>query len=127
MAWPSYCFGAIMLTILSYITATGNYGWQRIIVDDTSGESVGYCATSDGTVNWGSYVVAVLLLVPIAHAGGVAYKTFGMDELYSDSKWVLVYILLQFQVCAFKCFLPRVRFGSRQELSIRFFSSDFPA
>ena len=111
VAWPSYIFGAIMLTILSYITATENYGWQRIIVDDLSGECVGYCATSDGTVNWSSYVVAVLLLVPIAHAGGVAYKTFGMDELYSDSKWVLIYILLQFQVRVLLHFIPSVFYG----------------
>ena len=31
-------------------------------------------------------------------AGAFAYKTLGVDDLYSESKWVLIFILVQFQV-----------------------------
>ena len=88
----------MVVSLLAYCTAAREYGWYREIIDVTSGESVGYCNSIGGTSDWSFYVVNFLLLLPMFHAGRVAYKTLGMDEMYSESKGVLVYILLQIQV-----------------------------
>jgi hypothetical protein len=42
--------------------------------------------------------IYVLLFIPTILTGIMAWKTSGVDDLYSESKWVLAFILVQFQV-----------------------------
>lgn len=60
-----------------------------------TGESIGSCT---GNVAPCLYLTGFFLFVPVALAGAFAYKTLGVDDLYSESKWVLIFILVQFQV-----------------------------
>lgn len=98
MAWPSALFSIFIVSNMAHCTVTSDYGWYRVVIDEVSGESVGSCDTSDGYIPWSYYLMHAAFMLPIFHAARVAYKTLGMDELYSESKWVLVFILLQFQV-----------------------------
>lgn len=98
MAWPSALFSGFIVANMAHCMVSTDYGWYRVVVDEVSGASVGSCDTSDGYVPWSYYLLHVTLMLPIFHAARVAYKTLEIDELYSESKWVLVFILLQFQV-----------------------------
>ena len=94
--WPCTLLLLFVLICLIVWTVEGDYGWERQITDPISGESVGRCngANSD------SYFAPIYALsfVPIVLACVMAWKTIGLDDLYSDSKWVLAFILVQIQV-----------------------------
>jgi hypothetical protein len=42
--------------------------------------------------------IYILHFIPAILTGILAWKTSGVDDLYSESKWVLAFILVQFQV-----------------------------
>ena len=76
-------------------TSADAYGWERVEIDEVTGESIGQCT---GNVAPCLYLTGFFLFVPVSLAGAFAYKTLGVDDLYSESKWVLIFILVQFQV-----------------------------
>ncbi|CAB9517630.1 Gamma-aminobutyric acid (GABA) B receptor [Seminavis robusta] len=86
---------AVVVVLQSIWTARGAYGWERIEIDEVTGESIGSCT---GDVAPCLYFTGMFLFIPVALAGIMAYKTLGVDDLYSESKWVLIFILVQFQV-----------------------------
>ena len=102
--WASTLLVLGAIAILTAWTIHGEFGWIRVIIDDVSGESVGLC---DGeSVYQYSLPVYALHFIPIILSGVMAYKTLGLDNLYSESKWVLALLLVQFQVSGEYQFSP---------------------
>ena len=95
-AAPVILLVTVVIVIQALWTAGDAYGWERLEIDEISGESIGQCT---GNVAPCLYLTGFFLFVPVALAGAFAYKTLGVDDLYSESKWVLIFILVQFQVC----------------------------
>jgi 7 transmembrane sweet-taste receptor of 3 GCPR len=96
MLFPPVAFLVCVMFVLQGVwTAEGAYGWERTETDSVTGESIGQCT---GGVAPCLFLTAFFLFVPVGLAGLMAYKTLGVDDLYSESKWVLIFILVQFQV-----------------------------
>jgi len=95
--WPSVFLLLCSLSILIAWTVSGGYGWERVDIDAISGESIGRCNGPNETL---AYILPIYVLhfVPVILAGVMAWKTCGIDDLYSESKWVLAFILVQMQV-----------------------------
>jgi 7 transmembrane sweet-taste receptor of 3 GCPR len=88
---------SLIVVVQAIWTDKDAYGWEREEIDEMTGESIGQCT---GNVGYCLFLTGFFLFVPVALAGAFAYKTLGVDDLYSESKWVLVFILVQFQVSA---------------------------
>lgn len=82
--------------LLSLMTAGGGLHWERKVLDETTGETIGGC-NIDAVVGYLSAIV-IVHFIPTILAGVMAWKTSGIDDLYSESKWVLAFILVQVQV-----------------------------
>lgn len=93
--WPSVLFASIVISLLLYWTVSVDFGWYRREIDDITGETIGQC---NGDSLWILTVLMLLLVIPIVLSAVMAYKTLGVDDLYSEGKWVLTFILVQFQV-----------------------------
>ena len=93
--WPFAFFIAAVVAILTAWTATAEYGYERKVIDQVTGESIGQCAGVDDV-----YLAPIYILqfIPIICTGIIAYMTLGVDDLYSEAKWVLTFILVQMQV-----------------------------
>lgn len=85
----------VVMILQGFWTASGAYGWERVEVDAITGESIGQCTENVAPC---LYLTGFFLFIPVALAGLMAYKNLGIDDLYSESKWVLIFILVQFQV-----------------------------
>lgn len=94
--WPSALLFTLVVVLLSLWTALGSFVWVRKVIDETTGESIGRCE-GDHADLWIAPIY-ILHFVPTVLAGIMAYKTSGMDDLYSEAKWVLTFILVQVQV-----------------------------
>ncbi|CAB9524353.1 Gamma-aminobutyric acid (GABA) B receptor [Seminavis robusta] len=94
--WPSVLLIGTVIILLSILTAGDGHGWERSTLDETTGDSIGRCVIGDA-----SFLIAVIYIlhfIPAIMAGVMAWKTSGVDDLYSESKWVLAFILVQIQV-----------------------------
>jgi len=96
VAWPVALIAFGVISTLMAWTIYGDYGWERFIVDEVTGESVGLCYGESMYYFMGT--VIAIHMVPVALAGIMAWKTLGLDEEYAESKWVLALILVQMQV-----------------------------
>ena len=94
--WPSVILFSLVILLLSVWTAMDNFVWVRKVLDETTGETIGRCESEHAAL----YIAPIYILhfVPTVLAGIMAFKTSGMDDLYSEAKWVLVFILVQIQV-----------------------------
>lgn len=97
LLWPSILLISTTLSILMFWTLGKEFGWERKEIDTITGESIGQC--NGDIVPW-LYVIMLLLAVPVILSGVMAYKALGIDDLYSEGKWVLTFILVQLQVSA---------------------------
>ena len=82
--------------ILSVFTATGDFHWERIEIDDVTGESIGRCK-GDHSLPF-LLPVGIICLVSTVLTGIMAWKTSDVDSEYSESKYIFSLILLQLQV-----------------------------
>jgi 7 transmembrane sweet-taste receptor of 3 GCPR/Receptor family ligand binding region len=91
--WPfAILFGASTL-VLGLWTGLDPLVWTRDVIDPYTGESVGYCQSDD---LWAyAATLAVLMFIPTALTGVMAWKTKDVDALYSDSSWIFTLIVLQ--------------------------------
>jgi hypothetical protein len=94
--WPCTLLILLVVVILAAWTATGDYRWERSEIDDITGETIGRC--NGGVTYVYMFFIYLLHFVPAVLAGIMAYKTTGVDDLYSEAKWVLTFILVQVQV-----------------------------
>jgi hypothetical protein len=62
-----------VIIFLAFGTARGDLGWERVVVDDITGESMGRCK-SDLTQQWYIHLFVILHLIPIVLAGVMAYR-----------------------------------------------------
>lgn len=73
-----------------------NFGWHRTVIDETTGESIGACS---GAMAYFGVPLYALKFVPTVLTGIMAFKTKRVDDLiYSESKWILTYIIVTVQV-----------------------------
>ena len=94
--WPGALLLAVMVGLLIGFTISGSHYWERHVTDEISGESIGRC-TNDGSIVF-LFPLYALHFLPMILAGIMAFKTSGVDDLFSESKWVLAFILVQLQV-----------------------------
>ena len=99
--WPAGILIAGSLIVLSVWTALGSNGWERVIIDEVTGESIGRCNIGEGNA---IFVVPLVLIsfVPSALTCVMAWKTSDVDDLYSESKWIFSLVLVQLQVMVFR-------------------------
>jgi hypothetical protein len=96
VAWPLCAMILVALILLSLWTWFASLEYQRIEVDKVTGETIGRC----GGTALAAFIspLAVLLAIPTAMTGFMAYKTKDIDESYSESKWIFVLMLVQIEV-----------------------------
>ena len=94
--WPGTLLLTGVIILLSLLSSSGNFRWERQVIDETTGETIGGC-NIDPVVGYFGPIYA-LHFIPSVLAGVMAWKTSGVDDLYSESKWVLTFILVQVQV-----------------------------
>lgn len=94
--WPSVLLITAVIGVLTAFTVSSSYHWERHVTNEISGESIGRCNGDDNVAYLAT--ISVLNFVPTVLAGIMAWKASGIDDLYSESKWVLAFILVQMQV-----------------------------
>ena len=104
MAWPSALLTALAVILLSVWTAVDSLSWTREEVNKDTGESVGRC-DCDGFVAFGIPLV-LLMLVPSILTLIMTWKTKDIDDVYCESYWIFIMIVVQLEVLLFS--LPMV-------------------
>jgi hypothetical protein len=66
MLWPSALLMGIVVILLAYTTGAGDFGWERVVIDDVTGESLGRC-TSEFSQFW--VYISIVNLVPLCLRG----------------------------------------------------------
>mmetsp|Transcript_15169 Transcript_15169/g.26287 ORF Transcript_15169/g.26287 Transcript_15169/m.26287 type:complete len:514 (+) Transcript_15169:1-1542(+) len=96
---PAFILFLVSLVVLLLFSLLTDYGWQRVIVDDFSGESMGFCASSDATAKPWSWFTAVLITsgLPILFALTMAWKTKDVEDSFSESWWIFSMVFVQLQ------------------------------
>ena len=85
-----------MVSLLIVWTSVSEFGWVRQEIDSVTGESIGLCTGGNSDIYFAPIYFFEFLTIVLALI--MAWKTVGIDDLYSDSKWVLAFILVQIQV-----------------------------
>lgn len=82
---------AIVLLVLW--TVLDPLQWNRREINEETGESIGGCVS----INIGIYMgpLLVVMIIPTFLTGFMAYKTKDVDEVYSESWWDIVLMLIQ--------------------------------
>ena len=94
--WPCSLLVVVVLSCLILWTVKSDYGWVRKEVNEVTGESVGACTGETSNIYFAP--IYFFNFGFVAAACIMAWKAIGIDDLYSDSKWVLSFILVQIQV-----------------------------
>ena len=95
--WPAVLLESTALIMLSVWTAKTDYGWERVEIDETTGESMAKCAA--GAEEIGFWIpIALLAMIPTLLTGVMAWKTIDVDAAYSEAKWIFALMLVHFQV-----------------------------
>lgn len=95
--WPALLLESTALIMLSIWTAKTEFGWERIEIDEATGESIGKCA--DGAEELSFWIpIALLGMIPTFLTGFMAWRTIDVDATYSEAKWIFVLMLVHFQV-----------------------------
>jgi hypothetical protein len=95
-AWPACLLIVMALIILSVWTGVDPMVWVREVIDDSTGESIGRCEGEHFGKFFGPLVA--IMLTTLFLTAFMAYKTKDVDDAYSESKWILVLIIVQFEV-----------------------------
>ncbi|CAB9503945.1 expressed unknown protein [Seminavis robusta] len=93
--WPGTGVIIITLIFLIIFTVKAEFGWWRIEIDEVTGESVGACTSQSASLFYLIPALFVLKLATVTATGVMAWRTIGLDDMYSDSKWVLAFMLTQ--------------------------------
>jgi hypothetical protein len=100
------------VAVLAAWTAVSNFGWSRVVVNDLTGESFGYCEGDGEFWLWFSFIVLISGL-PMVAALVMAWKTKDVDDSFTESWWIFSNVLVQIQVSR-----------RRQNLPFRVFNGD---
>ena len=95
-SWPAIMFLLAGVTLLAVWNALDPMYWQRVVLNEYSGDSMGRC-NSD---NIGAYfsLLVILMVATMILTGAVAWTTRNVDEIYSESWWIVLLIVLQLEI-----------------------------
>jgi hypothetical protein len=84
------------LLVLSLWSGLDPLWWERVEINDVTGESIGQCTCN----NFVPFVIPLIILVviPALSTAFMAWKTIDVDDQYAESKWIFILILLQLEV-----------------------------
>jgi hypothetical protein len=76
------------LLVLSLWSGLDPLWWDRVEINDATGESIGECTCS---TNFTPFVIPLIILVviPAFSTAFMAWKTIDVDDQYAESKWIL--------------------------------------
>ncbi|CAB9514823.1 Gamma-aminobutyric acid (GABA) B receptor [Seminavis robusta] len=92
--WPFALFLLAAVAIMTAMTIHSDYGWVRFVVDEESGESVGYCS---GETLYFLVPLHTVHMIPICLSAFMALKTKEFGDTHTESKWVLTLLAVQCQ------------------------------
>jgi gamma-aminobutyric acid type B receptor len=96
VAWPLLILVLMAFLILSLWTGLDPLRWQRIILNEATGETIGQCDSDQMAV----FVLplAVVMAAPAILTCWMAWKTKDIDDAYSESYWIFMLVLVQLEV-----------------------------
>ena len=95
--WPMVLLCTAAFAILTLWNIIDPLVWNRKEIDASTGESIGMCDSSDNVTVF-LVPLALVLLIPSCLMGLMAFRTKDVDEAFSESKWIFILILVQFEV-----------------------------
>jgi hypothetical protein len=93
---PAAMLFTVVLTILTLWTILEGFQWQRLELDEETGESAGSC-TGNSTAAWFTPILILMMIPPILTAR-MAWATRDVDKLFSESQWIVILVVSQFQL-----------------------------
>jgi hypothetical protein len=94
--WPALLLLLCAVTLLTAWTVIEGFDWVRIEIEPLTGESIGKCQ-GQHTKAWFTPIF-LLVAIPALLTFYMAYKTRDVDSVYSESNWIFILILIQFQM-----------------------------
>jgi hypothetical protein len=96
VAGPMVVVFLAALLVLSLWTGLDPLWWERVEIDDVTGESIGNCTCN----NFLPFIIPLifLVLIPACSTAFMAWKTIDVDDQYAESKWIFILFLLQLEV-----------------------------
>jgi hypothetical protein len=94
--WPAILLLLCAIAMLSAWTVVEGFDWVRIEIEPLTGESIGKCQ-GQHTKAWFTPIF-FLVVIPALLTFYMAYKTRDVDSAYSESNWIFILILIQFQM-----------------------------
>ena len=96
VAGPMVVVVLAALLVLSLWSGLDPLHWDRVEINDVTGESIGQCTCN----NFLPFIIplVILLLIPAFSTAFMAWKTIDVDDRYAESKWIFILILLQVEV-----------------------------
>ena len=96
VAWPVVIMVFAAVALLTAMTAVGPLVWEREIIDNETGESIGRCDSEYlGTFLW---PLGALMLISMIFTAFMAWKTNDVDDALSESWWIFTLIVIQVEV-----------------------------
>ena len=93
---PALIFFAVIAAILAAWAAVEGFEWNRVELDELTGESAGGCG-GNNTAFWFTPIV-FLMMIPITLTARMAWLTRDVDSVYSESHWIVIMIVSQVQL-----------------------------
>jgi hypothetical protein len=95
--WPTFLLLGIIIVLLAIWSALTGIAWKREIIDEESGESIGFCNFKNNT---GLLLVpcVLLMLIPTIMVPIMAWLTKDVDSLYAESSWIFYGMFAQLQI-----------------------------
>eukprot|EP00525_Craspedostauros_australis_P013341 CAMPEP_0198114154 /NCGR_PEP_ID=MMETSP1442-20131203/5621_1 /TAXON_ID= /ORGANISM="Craspedostauros australis, Strain CCMP3328" /LENGTH=312 /DNA_ID=CAMNT_0043771399 /DNA_START=214 /DNA_END=1152 /DNA_ORIENTATION=- len=96
VAWPVALLMFTALAILTAWTIVDPLQWQRTVLDQATGESIGGCDCAHAE-RFGIPLM-IVMLIPVFLTGIMSWKTKDVDNAYSEAYWIFVLIFVQLEV-----------------------------
>lgn len=84
------------IVVLSVWTIQAPLYWDRVEVDNFTGESIGQCVSNSMTIF--VPILGVVMAIPTLLTCIMAWKTKDVDETFTESSWIFILIVDQIQV-----------------------------
>jgi hypothetical protein len=98
VAWPSALLVLAALIVLSIWTAVDPLVWTRNEINEITGESIGECNSTNGSMGTFIAPLVLIMLIPTVLTMFMAWKTKDVDDVYSESSWISIMILVQLEI-----------------------------
>jgi len=98
VAWPMSMLVLAAIALLSIWSGVDSLKWERVVTNDITGESFGQCKCDTIGAFLGPLVA--IMLIPTILTAVMAWKTKDVDNVYSESIWIFVLIVVQLELVA---------------------------